>query len=79
MSNHFVEGKPSKDYPNPTLFLTISTNTASTPKKKKKKRKQPFPRLRKKFNAEKPCSSNNFDDTEGFESNMAEPLIKDKQ
>ena len=32
-SNHFAHGKPSKEHPDPTLFLTISTNTAPTPKK----------------------------------------------
>ena len=31
------------------------------------------------FNVEEPCSSNNFDDTEIFESNVAEPLTKDKE
>ena len=45
-----------------------------------KKRKQPFPRSRKMLNVEEPCNSNNFDDTEVvFESNRAEPLIKDKE
>ena len=31
------------------------------------------------FNVEEPCSSDNFDDTEVFESSMTEPLIKDKE
>ena len=75
-SNHYADGKPSKEHPDPTLFLTISTNTAPTVKK----RKQPFPRSSKTLNVEEPCSSNNFVDTEiVFESNMAEPLIKDKE
>ena len=75
-SNHFVDGKPSKEHPDPTLFLTISTNTAPTTKKKR----QLFPRSRKMLNVEEPYSSNNFSYTEiVFESNMAEPQIKVKE
>ena len=32
-SNHFLEGKPTKCNPDPTLFLKISTNTLATPTK----------------------------------------------
>ena len=39
-SDHFVDGKSSKEHPDSTLFLKISTNTTPI----SKKRKQPFPR-----------------------------------
>ena len=32
-SNHFLEGKPTKSYTDPTLVLKISTNTLATPTK----------------------------------------------
>ena len=41
-SNHFIDGKPTHSNPDPTLFLTISTNTLPTPNKK---RPPPKPRL----------------------------------
>ena len=41
-SNHFIDGKPIQSNPDPTLFLTISTNTLPTPYKK---RPPPKPRL----------------------------------
>ena len=45
-----------------------------------KKIRQPFPRLMKIVNVEKPCSSNNFGITEiVFHSNMTKSLIKDKE
>ena len=39
-SNHFLDGKPAKENPFPTLFLTPSTETMETPTK----RKRPSPR-----------------------------------
>ena len=33
-SNHFIDGKPTQSNPDPTLFLTISTNALPTPSKK---------------------------------------------
>ena len=33
-SNHFIDGKPTQYNPDPTLFLTISTNTLPTQNKK---------------------------------------------
>ena len=33
-SNHFVDGKPTKENPSPTLFLTASMNVKGTPDKK---------------------------------------------
>ena len=44
-SNHFVDGEPTPLNPNPTLFLTLSTNNISTPKK----RKLPYPRKKLKL------------------------------
>ena len=41
-SNHFIDGKPTQSNPDPTLFLTISTNTLPTPNKE---RPPPKPRL----------------------------------
>ena len=38
-SNHFLDGKPTKENLFPTLFLTPSTETMETPTK----RKRPFP------------------------------------
>ena len=38
-SNHFLDGKPTKENPFATLFLIPSTETMETPTK----RKQPFP------------------------------------
>ena len=39
-SNNFLDGKPTKENPFPTLFLTPSTETMETPTK----RKRPSPR-----------------------------------
>ena len=33
--NHFFDGQPTKSNPSPSLFLTVSTNTALTPKPRK--------------------------------------------
>ena len=33
-SNHFIAGKPTKNNPNPTLFLTVTMNIQGTPQKK---------------------------------------------
>ena len=34
-SNYFIDGKPTQSNPDPTLFLTISTNALPTPNKKR--------------------------------------------
>ena len=39
-SNHFRDGRPAKINPSPSLFLTLSTNTVSTPKPRKSPRKR---------------------------------------
>ena len=36
-SNHFVDGKPTPEHPNPTLFLTPSMNSQRTPVKRKRR------------------------------------------
>ena len=39
-SNHFLDGRPTKSNPSPSLFLTVSTNTVPTPKPRKSPRKR---------------------------------------
>ena len=39
-SIHFIDGKPTKGNPTPTLFLTVSTNTLPTPVARKAPRKR---------------------------------------
>ena len=45
-SNHFVDGCPTKENPDPTLFLTASMNVQGTPDKKLSR---PPPKIRKLF------------------------------
>ena len=39
-SDHFLDGRPMKSNPSPTLFLTLSANTVPTPKPRKSPRKR---------------------------------------
>ena len=39
-SNNFLDGRPTKSNLAPSLFLTVSTNTAPTPKPRKSPRKR---------------------------------------
>ena len=78
-SNHFVDGKPTKINPIPTLFLTISGNIARTPPK----RKPPTKRLAL-TNEKQPLSSTpvsfpvtSSDNNSSFFSNF-QPIMLDK-
>ena len=64
-SNHFIDGKPTPNNPDPTLFLTVTMNVQGTPVKKKAR---PSPKSRQ-ICFQSPHSSTSTE-SEGFVETM---------
>ena len=86
-SNHFRDGKPTKENPSPSLFLTLSTNTLATPKSRKITKRVADSELQSKAKkqlstvftsplSEHSYCSLNVDDAENIEE-PEEPKFKD--
>ena len=71
-SIHFIDGKPTKENPTPTLFLTVSTNTLPTPKKRKK----PMKRTRLEPQTKKTTLHEQFDSGD-YDTDIDQPATCD--